>query len=297
MQDLDAPVLNQEVKVASCPNCSTEINGPFCRVCGQEQKNLNRYIWTLAGELADDISHLDSRVSKTFFALLFRPAYLTKEYFSGRRERYVPPIRLYLVISFLFFFILPIIGDTNNNAIDIQSDDTTDPTAWQQELRDGVAQISISDLSEEENKQLSETLQKQINKVIVRIEEDPASLFGEFMDLASAVMFFLLPIFAIFLKLFYLGSGVYYAEHLLLALHNHCFLFIALLLISLLQLGAATNLVVVTVPIGTAIQIWVPIYMFLSLKFAYGQSTFITFLKFSCYQSPIGYLRYLVSWQ
>ncbi|MGV0035533.1 MAG: DUF3667 domain-containing protein [Candidatus Azotimanducaceae bacterium WSBS_2022_MAG_OTU7] len=32
---------------------------------------------------------------------------LTTEYFEGRRARCSPPIRLYLVISFLFFFITP----------------------------------------------------------------------------------------------------------------------------------------------------------------------------------------------
>ena len=51
-----------ESKVAVCPNCNTVISGPFCPACGQNQKNLNRYFWTLAGEALDDVFRLDSRI-------------------------------------------------------------------------------------------------------------------------------------------------------------------------------------------------------------------------------------------
>ncbi len=56
--------------------------------------------------LLDDIFSFDSRASRTVWPLVTRPAFLTNEYFSGRRVHYVPPLRLYLFISIVFFITL-----------------------------------------------------------------------------------------------------------------------------------------------------------------------------------------------
>jgi len=270
--------------VALCPNCATPINGPFCATCGQSQKNLNKQVWTLAGEVLDDVFRLDSRVARTLFALFFRPGFLTTEYFDGRRARYTPPVRLYLVISFLFFFITPVM----NNLDTVPSDevevitlheDGEDGADWK-DIKQELPNINLDWLSNEENEALAERLEIQLKKTVDRVKEDPAGLWGGVMDLMSAVMFFMLPFFAIFLKLFYIGSGVYYAQHLLLALHNHCFLFLATLLTGALELLDTTTVGVVSGPIASLTALWIPVYMYLSLKNTYGQSHTMTAFKF-----------------
>ena len=52
---------------------------------------------------------LDGRLWKTLGALLFRPGFLTREYFAGRRRRYIRPARLFLVASLLMFAALRIV--------------------------------------------------------------------------------------------------------------------------------------------------------------------------------------------
>ena len=52
---------------------------------------------------------LDGRLWKTVGALLLRPGFLTREYFAGRRKRYIRPARLFLVASLLFFAALRIV--------------------------------------------------------------------------------------------------------------------------------------------------------------------------------------------
>ncbi len=270
-----------EPLVALCPNCSTEISGPFCPTCGQQQKTLNKYVWTLLFEFFDDVFRLDSRASRTLGNLIFKPGYLTTEYFAGRRARYVPPIRLYLVVSFLFFFILPMLGEIKPELNDarIVTTDTTEETDWRDELDD--VQIDLQPfLTEEENKEFQEAFVKQLKKAVDRFDDNPQDLVSEFMDLMSAVMFFLLPFFAILLKVVYLGSGVYYAEHLLLAVHNHCFLFVALLVSGLLELGEQTEFEFITGPVETVIAVWIPVYMYISMKHTYQQGHFLTALKF-----------------
>ena len=59
-----------------------------------------------AAEAFESISHADSRLWRTLWYLLARPGFLTREFFEGQRVRYLPPFRLYLVISVLFFLIV-----------------------------------------------------------------------------------------------------------------------------------------------------------------------------------------------
>jgi hypothetical protein len=55
----------------------------------------------LTHEALEEFTHLDGKIWRTLRALLFQPGLLTKEYWEGRRGRWVRPIRLYLVISAL----------------------------------------------------------------------------------------------------------------------------------------------------------------------------------------------------
>lgn len=61
----------------------------------------------VARELADELFDFDGRMFVSLQLLLTKPGFLSHEYNRGRRKAYTPPIRMYLVISLLFFFILP----------------------------------------------------------------------------------------------------------------------------------------------------------------------------------------------
>ncbi|MDQ3804914.1 MAG: DUF3667 domain-containing protein [Acidobacteriota bacterium] len=60
-----------------------------------------------AGNLLKNVLHevtdLDSKVFATFKALLLRPGLLTTEYLAGRRGRYLSPVKLYLIVSAVYF--------------------------------------------------------------------------------------------------------------------------------------------------------------------------------------------------
>lgn len=99
----------------SCENCHLPLSGPFCANCGQEADSKLKYFWVVIMHLLDDIFSFDSRASRTLFPLLTRPAFLTNEYFAGRRVHYVPPLRLYLFISIVFFLTLKFFIAAENN--------------------------------------------------------------------------------------------------------------------------------------------------------------------------------------
>jgi hypothetical protein len=88
-----------------CMNCGTALQGPFCHYCGQPDKNLMRFFPVLMRELMQDFMDFDSRFMRTLKPLLMRPGKLTRDYLDGRRFRYVPPLRLYVFSSIVFFFL------------------------------------------------------------------------------------------------------------------------------------------------------------------------------------------------
>jgi hypothetical protein len=102
-------------------------------------------------------------------------------------------------------------------------------------------------------------------------------------------MFVLLPIVALIFKFWYLFAKKYYVEHLIFALHNHAFLFAALLIIILSNTyagwrnpeeeGLTTSIVNF---MDVVIAVWVPVYLLVSLKRVYRQGWWMTVAKFSC---------------
>jgi len=89
----------------NCLNCGTIVEDRFCPHCGQEN-TVNRpsfhYLFT---HFFEDLFHYDNGFWKTMKSLLFRPGIMVKEYLKGKRKSYVPPVKLYIFISFVTFFI------------------------------------------------------------------------------------------------------------------------------------------------------------------------------------------------
>lgn len=135
--------LNDEQSTVICENCHTEVEGSFCSQCGQSVESTLKYFWTVILHLLDDIFSFDSRASRTLYPLMFKPGFLTNEYFAGRRVHYVPPLRLYLFISIIFFIILKFFVD--NTVIDDN----------QMKLYDELASEHISNISSKRETLLS----------------------------------------------------------------------------------------------------------------------------------------------
>ena len=104
----------------SCANCHATLTGEYCSACGQRHEPHLHTVVHFAGEAFESISHADSRLWRTLWYLLARPGFLTRQFFDGKRARYLPPFRLYLVISVLFFLVV-----THTSVTDIQTDGAT----------------------------------------------------------------------------------------------------------------------------------------------------------------------------
>jgi hypothetical protein len=92
-------------EMPECLNCGAHMRGQYCGHCGQRGSNRLISLWELVRDAFGDIFELDSRLWQTLVPLLIRPGLLTHDYLQGRRARYMPPFRMYLVLSLLFFLV------------------------------------------------------------------------------------------------------------------------------------------------------------------------------------------------
>jgi len=95
-----------EVPSGTCDNCHAPVQGMYCSQCGQSIESTLKYFWTVVLHILEDVFSFDSRANRTLFPLMFKPGFLTNEYIAGRRVHYVPPLRLYLFVSIVFFISL-----------------------------------------------------------------------------------------------------------------------------------------------------------------------------------------------
>jgi hypothetical protein len=88
-----------------CPNCATPLAGPYCHECGQLGEQFNRSVLDLVWEAFESFFHADGRLLHTLPRLVLRPANLTRDYIEGRRASQVPPLRMFLVVMLIYFFV------------------------------------------------------------------------------------------------------------------------------------------------------------------------------------------------
>jgi Protein of unknown function (DUF3667) len=301
-----------------CMNCGAPLSGEYCAVCGQRHEPHVHSLGHFAGEALESITHADSRLWRTLGYLLVKPGRLTCEFFAGHRASYLPPFRLYLVISLVFFLIA---GSSNLATVQSDTPATAESVAklnetarkMEIELGDapGAAQ-AVEAIRAEAERQKAELEGAQGKPVQVQVRDKVNFGFCEMFkpvdpnaswnytamqafcakaskmkghDLLEAIvhnipraMFVLLPLLALIMKLLYWRPKRYYVEHLLFLVHNHAFVFLALAVATL-----ATRLPVIGQHLELLqIAIWLYMfwYVFRAMRVYYGQSRLLTTGKY-----------------
>ena len=100
-------------KDKTCLNCRHVVENKFCPNCGQKNEDTRKTFHHLFVHFFEDLTHYENAFWRTIKNLLLKPASLTKEYLSGKRLSYLAPVRLYIFISFVTFFIFTILAKTD----------------------------------------------------------------------------------------------------------------------------------------------------------------------------------------
>jgi hypothetical protein len=223
----------------SCLNCGKPLVGQYCAHCGQQDVDRRQPFWILLGDILRETFDVDSRVARTLVALLTRPGFLTAEYCAGRRTKYSPPLRLYLLISLLFFLSLAL---QRGILPDINAGDLPAAAAAAQAAASADDPLGMLD-------------------VYPRLAE-------EVRDYVPVLVFMMLPIFALLLKIFYRHR--FYFEHIIYALHTHSILFIFAGLV--LPFEERANTESLSLAIQLVLLAYILWYLFRSLRVVYEES-------------------------
>lgn len=262
----------------TCRNCGAELHGPYCAACGQKDVDIHVPVRELASEFVEVLPSFDKRLFRSIRPLLFDPGTLTLAYLSGKRKYYLSPFKLYVVISFLFFFTGTMRDDSEkrNTVSSMLHTDTASVSVqdsakgWKVRSSHSDLQLSVSDSAE-----AAEVFGTEGISLLKKLKADPDLLFDKVKEHRSKIIFVLLPVFAFLLKLLYLRSGSLYIRHLVFSFYFHSFLFFILLVLATLEMLSLpyTGLVSFVIYLG------IPVNLYSGMRKVYGQSAGKTILK------------------
>jgi hypothetical protein len=260
-------------RASACANCAVPVSGNFCPACGQET---TLHVPSAREFLHEFIGHyvaLEGKLWNTLGRLLFKPGRLTCEYLAGRRVRYVQPLRLYLTLSIIFFALFKFFGQ---EATSIYRSDKPPVVAHAAGAATGpeVPNHTAAAANNKNNEVsrwlagISPKLGEKADKFWALSDTEKEHRFkSAFFGYAPYAMFCLMPVFAFYLKLLYLGSGRRYGEHLLFALHSNAFAFLMLIL---LWVTPALPL------LHPALGLWLVFYLPTAMRRVYGGTRLAT---------------------
>lgn len=299
-----------------CLNCNQALDQQsdnFCPQCGQLNNTKKETASELLRELAGDFLHLDSKVTRTIIPLLFKPGYLTQQFNSGKRARYLHPVRMFISILIIFVIVRGTIGNSHESDQFIAGD-----TAITQNGTDKDTIITIgstrsplvitstdsskgsSSFTFRSNANFDKAMGMARNGITdVDVILDSLGkektffnrvLFSRAIKMADTknftkdfrtyfrsklpwVIFSLMPVFAFILWLLYIRKNFVFSEHLIYAFHLHSFFFL------LIAIGTVFTWITHW-SISWLLVIYIMIYLVMSMKKVYRQGYGKTIGKF-----------------
>ena len=295
--------------VPRCLNCMhiTDEALRYCPACGQSTRDLRVSVRHLLGDFFENLFSLDSKLVQSLLPLLLRPGLLTRAFIDGKRVRFLPPVRMYLVFSVLFFLTLSLNKpDFDDAVVQIDKGDgevitLRNKLANEEALGDPVQREAIlaeldtyleeqapePEEEPDEPEQDMGTVDRLIDRHIVqkaeRIEDMEGRevlnrLFPIMINYLSWSMFLLMPVFAFFLKLLYIRRDPVYLDHLIFAFHYHSFVF---LFLSLTIFWKMLMPIDIDATFDTVVFFTITLYLYKAMRRVYGQGRIKTLMKLS----------------
>jgi hypothetical protein len=281
-----------------CENCGAEVTLRYCGACGQRLEPPVHTLWHFTHVAAEDLTHADSRLWRTLGALLFRPGFLTAEFLAGRRARYLPPLRLYLVVSVAFFLVAAafrppaqavVFDDETPSRSRVVPLDQLDselaraPAAAApggKAQAGGTGEVRGSAVCENINYSgpWQSSIAPRLPEICRRIHADNGrSLMEAFLHNVPRAMFVFLPLLAGIMMLLYWRPRHYYVEHLLFYVHNHANVFLVFGVLLLLE----RLLPRLSGWLNFAVFVYLVWYVFRAMRVFYRQGRALTLAKFT----------------
>jgi hypothetical protein len=234
-----------------CVGCSAAMIGNFCHGCGEQQHHPHELSFKhYVVHTFHELTHLDAKLLVSIRYLFTRPGFLTQEYLSGRRRRYMKPMALFLLSVALLFLADAI---SPRSGYDVNTYAKLDKTGQVDHLWDIMA--AKKHVPKEV---LLERMQETIHKI---------STAAQFIDVF---------VMCAMLAMFY--QGRYFGEHLTTSFHYLALCYLATVLFWPITPGVGAKPIYTAAYLIGAFAI-VFVYLVLSLRRVYGGSILKTIAK------------------
>lgn len=259
----------------NCQNCGHYVEEHYCTHCGQENVETRQPFHFLFTHFIEDFIHYDGSFWQTIKKLFLKPGVLTKEYLSGKRNSSVNPVKMYIFVSFVTFFIISIFpshkteyNDTSNEPISIENTEKIQKAvnATIDTLQNkGFATVEQGakiksefeknkniNFLEEVNDESIENLQSEVKNNVpilspfiekyqelrkrkVSDEQLGEAIVEKSLHVIPKVLFVYMPLFAFFLWIFYNKKKWWYFDHGIFTLHYFTVILLSILVYFLLN--------------------------------------------------------------
>lgn len=246
-----------------CANCGATLQGPWCHDCGQLAEDFHRSLGRLLMEAVEGLTHLDGRFWVTAPALALRPAKLTRDYIDGHRAAQIPPLRLFLVVLLLVFFIGSVSGGnkqmfTFNGHSDAFNGHSDAASRARAEAKIDKIDVHVAGVK-------SDFANGWLRPRLKAVLEDPERFKLVLESQAERFAFLALPLAtAILTVLFVFQRRFFVFDHTIFALHSLSF--------QGLLLSATTLLGLLWEPLSGLVMIGAPVHLFIHMRGLYRTS-------------------------
>ncbi|HYF32599.1 MAG TPA: DUF3667 domain-containing protein [Chitinophagaceae bacterium] len=193
----------------TCKNCGNQFTGNFCNECGEKvysdhDKRFSHFL----EEAFHFITHFDNKIFRSWWLIMTRPGFVSKQICDGIRRPYYKPVNLF-IIGVILYLLFPIFQGLNmplKNHLN--------------ELYSPVAERMV------ENKMKSKKL--TMDQVAARFDAKSPKF-------AKILLLIIIPLSALAIQLLFLKKGRYFFDHITLASEiNTFYLYFTFLLLPLL---------------------------------------------------------------
>lgn len=248
----------KKTPIKPCLNCGSELKYKFdyCPICSQKIYDSQLTFKMLVADFFNNYFSFDSRFGRTLNPFFLKPGVLTLEFTDGKRVKYANPIRLYLLISLIHFFFISLVINIDDNDTEIIVIDDNDGNGvvslnldveqyesknakdssntnslflsseenqliYDLSKQKGISQLDIEDSLKVDQMQ---SVRKYVARQTIKIHvSESKTIEGYILKNIPILMFFLLPVYALLLKIFFRKKQ--YIHHIIHSIHLHSFLF------------------------------------------------------------------------
>jgi hypothetical protein len=265
----------------ACTNCGAPLSGPYCAQCGQRDEPdqlTTHHVWH---EVAHELFHADGRIVTTLSALLLKPGFVTREYLDGRRARFVPPLRLYLTCSVIYFLLSPMVSAAALRLHPLPHAAAAD-SCPAMHLKVSALGVSITPTRPGEPQSAAEldstTFTGRLVAHASKIVCHPEAFEHSFLSALPKLLFLYVPLFAFLMQMAYRARQPSYVASLVFALHFHAVLFIVFITSDVLGISGNAVIGGFVAIAGLLFTSW---QYYAGARYAYGGSATETTLKTS----------------